>query len=245
MRFVKHYTVRWHDTGADQAVTPSRLLEFMQETASLHCRFLGHDLDEMRDKEGRGFVVTRLSMESLSPLHAQDEISVETWVPESCGLFFGRCYEVKRDGAVVARGTTTSALLDLSTRRFLRVSDYDFGFIPEAAVTLSEDLPLRLRLAPSLPLVPVCTREIVCSDLDYNLHMNNTHYPDMLADALPDRTARCVTSVVISYLAEARFGDVLSIACANDSEKDDTFYLRATRPDGTVVTEARIVAPLI
>ena len=251
MKFEKHYTVLWHDTGANRTVRPSRLLEYMQETASLHCRSLGHDLDVLRDREGLGFVVTRLAMEILSPLYAQDEITVETWVPESYGLFFGRSYEVKRDGITVARGVTTSALLDIRTRKFLRVSEYDFGFVPEPSVTLSPDLPERLRLPQNLSMPAVKTREIVSSDLDYNLHMNNTHYPDMFLDALKDSPHRCVKSVAISYLAEARYGDVLTVRYRNaqdldrggDISRDDTFLLRAERSDGTIVTEARIVAP--
>lgn len=238
MKFQKNYTVRWHDTGADRSVTPSRLVELMQETASLHCRSLGHDLDDLRDRDGLGFVVTRLSMEILAPLAAQDEITVDTWVPECVGLFFNRCYEIRRDGQTVARGVTTSALLDLRTRKFLRVSEFDFGFLPEPAIRLSDDIPLRLRISADLPLAPVGSRRITCADLDYNLHMNNTRYPDMLADFLPDRIEKRVTSVVVSYLAEARYGDTLEVSCG--TEDGSTFFLRASREDGTPVTEARI-----
>ena len=247
MKFTKQYTVRWHDTGADRAVSPSGVLEFMQETASLHCRSLGHDLDEMRDREGLGFVVTRCSMELLAPLSAQDEITVHTWVPESTGLFFNRCYELRKGEILAARAVTVSALLDLTTRKFLRVSDFDFGFEYEPAVALSDGIPLRLRLPADQPLEVVGMRRIVYADLDYNLHMNNTHYPDMLADFLPDRTGRRVENVVVSYLSEARYGDVLTVSLGIDQNdaSGNVFCLRASREDGTAVTEARITAPLL
>lgn len=242
MRFIRRYTVRWHDTGADRTVSPTRILEFMQETASLHCRSLGHDLDEMRDRDGLGFVVTRFSYEVLADLAAQDEISVEAWVPESSGLFFNRCYEIKRAGVTVARGLSVSALLDLKTRKFLRVSDYDFGFEPEAPVALSDSLPTRLRLAQDQSLAPVGTRAITCSDCDYNLHMNNTHYPDMLADFLPERTERSIVAMAISYIGEARCGDTLhvSVGPLKNDGNDNVFCLRVTREDGSTVTEAEI-----
>ena len=245
MRFIQRYTVRWHDTGADRTVSPTRILEFMQETASLHCRALGHDLDEMRDKDGLGFVVTRFSYEVLAELSAQDEITVETWVPESYGLFFNRCYEIKKGGITVARGLSVSALLDLNSRKFLRVSDYDFGFEIEECVRLSDSLPTRLRFAQDQPLSPMGERQIVCSDCDYNLHMNNTHYPDMLSDLLPSRAERRVVSMAISYIGEARLGDTLRIAVGPlpSDESGSTFCVRATREDGTVVTEAQIFAP--
>lgn len=242
MRFVQNYTVRWHDTGADRALTVSRLHELMQETAALHCRSLGHDLDEMRDKDAAGFVVTRFSTEVLEPLFAHDKITLETWVPECSGLFFNRCYELKKNGVLTARGISSSALLDLNSRSFLRVTDYDFGFVPEPAVKLSSDIPLRLRLAADQPLETVGTRKIVCSDIDYNLHMNNTRYADMLADFLPKRTERRIVSTAISYIAEAHIGDVLTILCgpAKGDQSGNVFCLRACRADGTTVTEARI-----
>ena len=219
----------------------------MQESASLHCRSLGHDLDTLRDREGLGFVVTRLSLELLSPLCAQDEITVRTWVPESVGLFFNRCYELYKGDILAARAITVSALLDLNTRKFLRVSDYDFGFETEASLTLSSDTPLRLRLPAALPLTSVGTRKIVASDLDYNLHMNNTHYPDMLADFLPDRIGRRVENIAVSYLSEARYGDLLTVCLGTDptDPNGNVFFLRALREDGTVVTEARITAPRV
>ena len=245
MRYQRHDTVRWHDTGADRTVTPSRVLELMQETASAHCRAIGHDLDVMRDEKGLGFVVTRFSAELLQPILAHDAITIDTWVPECTGLFFGRCYEIRRDrdGCVLARGVSTSVLLDLATRKFLRVTDYDFGFQPEEAVVLSESIPTRLRIPKELVLEAVGTRTVVRSDLDYNLHMNNTHYPDMLADFLPDGgLGLCIRSAVISYLGEARMGDTLTVTRGSIEEDGGVtqFFFRITRADGTVVTEARM-----
>ncbi len=242
MKYTEKYTINWHDTGCDRTATPSRILAYMQETASRHCRSLGHDLDELREEKALGFVVIRFSVELLAPLYAYDEITVDTWVPESHGLFFNRCYEIRRGGEAVARGTSVSSLLDIKTHEIRRVTDYDFGFEEEPPVELSESLPTRLRFSKGQPLFEVATRRIVCSDLDYNLHMNNTHYADMLADYLPCRTERRITSVVISYLHEARYGDTLQVFCGEEqNSKSGTAYcLRAQREDGTPVTEARI-----
>ena len=245
MKFKKNYTVKWHDTGFDGTATPSRIFGYMQETASLHCRSLGHDLDELYQSKGLGFIVVRFSVEILSPLYAQDEITVDTWVPESHGLSFNRCYEIRRDGEPVARGISVSALLDTNTHRFCRVTDYDFGF--EITPEVEVGIPTRLRFAADQSLTTVGTRRIYASDLDYNLHMNNTNYPDMLADFLPDRTDRRVMAISLSYLHEARYGDVLTVLCGNEKgdETGNVFCLCVTREDGTPVTEARIVTEII
>ena len=239
MKFTKNYTIRWHDTGADRAMTPSRLLEIFQETATHHCRSVDHDLDVLRDKEGLGFVVVRLSMELIAPIYAMDEITVETFVTESKGLSFPRSYVIRRNDEILAKAVSTWALLRLENRSFVRVSEIDFGFEAEEPLTLSDDIPLRLRTPDSTAFEEIGTREIYYSDVDYNLHMNNTKYPDMLANYLPDRDHRRITSIVLSYLHEARLGDTLTVLRATADDKD-TFLLRLKAPDGSTVMDARI-----
>ena len=239
MKFTKNYTVRWHDTGADRSMTPSRLLEILQETATHHCRSLDHDLDVLRDKEGLGFVVVRLSMELIAPIYAMDEITVETFVTESKGLSFPRSYVIRRNDEILAKAVSTWALLRLENRSFVRVSEIDFGFEAEEPLTLSDDIPLRLRTPDSTAFEEIGTREIYYSDVDYNLHMNNTKYPDMLANYLPSRDHRRITSIVLSYLHEARLGDTLTVLRATADDKD-TFLLRLKAPDGSTVMDARI-----
>ena len=238
MKYIKPYTVRWHDTGADRTMTPSRLLEILQETATHHCRSVNHDLDALRDSEGLGFVVVRLSMELISPIYAMDDITVETFVTESRGLSFPRSYVIRRNGEILAKAVSTWALLRLESRSFVRVSDIDFGFEPEEPLTLSESVPLRLRVPDSTAFETVGTREIYYSDVDYNLHMNNTKYPDMLANYLPDREHRRITSIVLSYLREARLSDTLTVLRATND--GDTFMLRLKASDGSTVMDAQI-----
>ena len=54
-------------------------------------------------------------------------------------------------------------------------------------------------------------RSIVYSDIDYNGHMNNTHYPNMLCDFTPEICSRRVTGVTLSFLHEATFGHELQV----------------------------------
>ena len=83
-------------------------------------------------------------------------------------------------------------------------------------------------------------RTIVYSDLDFNRHMNNTRYPDMICDFLPSMDGKWVTSLSLSYLREAAFGDTLTVYRAPVEGEGEGYLIRTKRPDGLVCLEAEI-----
>ena len=80
-------------------------------------------------------------------------------------------------------------------------------------------------------------RRITYADLDYNMHMNNTKYPDMVCDFLPDPSACRVVGASLAYYREAAYGDTLTVERAEGGE--GVYYFRTKRQD-TVCLEAMI-----
>ena len=103
-------------------------------------------------------------------------------------------------------------------------------------------IPQRARIMPSVELEKCGQRKIVYSDIDFNGHMNNTKYPDMVCDFLPDMKDRWVSSFSISYLKEGTYGDTLDIyrAPAVADFGDESYLVRAVRPNGNTCLEAQI-----
>lgn len=232
MRFSKHYTVKWHDTDLNRCVTPSQLLVYMQETAGDHLKSLLMSMDEMRDKLGLAFLLSSISISIYAPLYANDEIEVQTWVCESRGLSYDRCFSVRRDGETVASATSVWGLLDLSNRKLLRASESPFSAEPEAACVL--DLPRRLRMVRTEEMEAAGERRIVYSDVDYNGHMNNTHYPNLLCDFTPGIRHKRVTGLMLSFLHEATYGHTLRVY---RKETEEGLRFRTVDVDGTICTE--------
>ena len=83
MYYSAKYITKWHDTDPTGVLRPSRILEYMQETANLQCREYGMDLNDLFYKEGLGFLLSRLQLRVNTPLHAYEEIEVRTWCPPS------------------------------------------------------------------------------------------------------------------------------------------------------------------
>ena len=235
MIYTEKYNVRWHDTDANREVHPTGVLMFMQETANRQLEATGRPLDAIRDEEGVGFILSRIAIEMSAPIHAYEDITVDTFTCAGKGYTFPRGFEIKREGEVVARGMSQWALVRVADKWLVRVSDFPltFGDEPE----LQMEMPVRFRPPRDAVWEAVGERRIAFSDIDYNMHMNNTKYPDMVCDFLPDPAHTRVTGISLSYCREAAYGDALRIERADAG--NGVFYIR-TRKDDVTCLEAMI-----
>ena len=235
MKFSSYYTVKWHDTDANRRVRPSCILMYMQETANNQLRASDMDLDRLRDEKGLGFLLSRVSLCIYRQLYAYDEIEVQTWICEGKGLSFNRCFRILRGEEIIAEAFTTWGLMDLNGRKLVRQENFEYPFGGDDPISLS--LPVRFRLPSVGEMEKVGERTIVYSDLDYNGHMNNTKYPDMLCDFTPNVMGCEVVGMSLSYLQEAAFGKTLSIY---HKELEGEHLFRTVDPDGNICLEAKL-----
>jgi len=235
MLYTEKFRVRWHDTDACREMRPSEVLAYMQECANHQFRTHAKTLDEMRDEDGVGFILSRIAIDLFAPIHAYEEIEVRTATCAGHGLAFPRRFEILRDGEVVARAMSQWAMVRVADRALLRVEQAPlcFGDEPE----IETRTPLRHRAPRELAFEKVGERRIGYADLDYNMHMNNTKYPDTVCDFLPDPLGTRVTGMSLSYHREAAFGDLLTIERATDGRGN--FYIR-TKKDGAICLEAQV-----
>ncbi len=239
MHFSQTYQTKWHDCDASGLLRPSALLVYMQETANLQCRAWGYDLTELFEQDRLGFLLSRMMVSIHAPLRAHEEIEVRTWCPESRGLMFLRCFSVHRGGEVVATALSHWALMDMEARRMVRVSDFPREF-PVGEILPEDAYPRKVHIPAGADMEAVGKRRIVYSDLDFNRHMNNTRYPDMICDFLPDMAGRWVTSLSLSYLREGAYGDELTVLRAAVDGDGERYLVRTLKPDGQVALEAEI-----
>ena len=134
----------------------------------------------------------------------------------------------------MAEATSVWALIDLRDGSLVKVEDMPYHIEPEDAITLP-DLPLRLRMPKPEQMELLGTRRIVYSDIDYNGHMNNTRYPDMLCDFVPGICQKRACGMVVSYRKEAAFGHTLRVF---GTKTHDGYLICTLDEDDAVCTEA-------
>lgn len=236
MIFSERHTTRWHDTDASRRVRPAQMLVYMQEASNHHMQSCGRSLDALRDTDGLAFILSKLRMRLYRPLYAFEDIEVQTWTCSDRGFAISRFYRIKRGDELIADADSTWALVRLADGSLVRQESCDvFSFENEPSVPL--DVPARFKLPKDAELADVGTRRIVYSDLDYNMHMNNTRYPDMLCDFLPYEETGKIKSIFLSYLHEAALGDVLEIKRADVGNER---YFRTVNGEGNTCLEAII-----
>ena len=235
MKFSIDYTTRWHDTDASRLVRPSALLVYMQETSNRHVAQSGMSLDALRDERGLAFILSKIRIAFHRPLSAFEDIRVETFTCPSRGYASTRGFRVLSGGNVVAEADTLWALVDINDKSLRKTDESGYLFDDEEPLVL--DLPTRTRAPSSVELYEVGKRAILYSDLDYNMHMNNTRYPDMLCDYMPIEQVSRIKGMTLSYLREAAFGDTLTVLRGKDG---GNYYFKTVNDQGQTCLEAVI-----
>ena len=237
MVFTQKYTTKWHDTDADRRVRITQMLVYMQETSNIHMESCGPSLDRLRDENKLAFLLSKIRMSIYKPLYAFEDIEVQTWTCDNHGFAIPRFYRIVRNGEVIADADTTWALMDLDGMRLVKgdiLADiYDFENEPADSI----DVPQRFKLPAGAVLEDIGERRIVYSDLDYNMHMNNTRYADMLLGYV-NMDKKWVKHLTIRFAQEAPMGESIRVY---KKEEGDVCLFRTVRQDGQLNAEAMFV----
>ena len=243
------YRVSEHDIDVNGVIRPALLLRYMQETNFLQHMNYPPTLAELREKRGRAFILSRLTMRIYKFLRSQDEIEVSSWITPIKGSSIDRCNRITHGGETAAEMVSFWALVDVNTKKLVRPEAEDMGFGYSEPLSFGVS---RLRIPRELHMEPVGRYHVGWSLIDVNRHMNNTYYPDMFLDFMPDGSleGRAVTEMTIAYDREAPYGEDLVIRRAsngslmnsasgsNGAVPTETVFFTAERSDGQLCTEA-------
>ena len=181
--FTIHSLVTSTDTDMDRRQKPSSMFGVFQDIAAAHARNLGADVRWLYDEFNLAWILMRIRLEiDTYPLLGQ-EMTVETW-PQTPRALYERDYVMRdTEGNALVRAASTWIIMDLGTREIKRDMFLDYKGIElkkERALGKGVD-----RLKPQKSAQIIFTKEIHYSDIDYNLHVNNSKYVDIIMDAFP------------------------------------------------------------
>lgn len=209
-----------YETGEQSTLKLSSFLRICQDVSERHLALWGLPYEKLKE-DGLVFLFARNGVSvSRMPFH-REKVRVSTSPHGSLGAQFYRSYTMTNaeTGEVLAELNQASVIVDASTHKILRPRIFSqYGVqIGETDGRFLE----KIEVPEGMPLVG--ERPVYYSDLDYNGHLNNAIYADILCDFIPGgMMGQSLKEVQINYSSECRFGDVLKLYA---KEQDGAVYL--------------------
>ncbi len=216
--FEKPLTVTSSHVNAHRRLRTSVLLRLLQDISTEQTEAFGVGRDKVLDR-GYLWVVSRQYLE-ITRLPVYDErILLATEPAKMMHLFFPRFYSITdQSGETLLSGEALWLLMDAEKRTALTAFPEDIMRFPG---TRRPEHVLNGALRPPEGLhrvleVPYTAR---FSQLDFNGHIGNTHYFDIIEDMMsPGDTERTPRSIRAEYRAEILPGEEIRIAVFSDHE---------------------------
>ena len=215
----------------------SGLLQVTQEAGRKQMALCRPSYEELQE-HGQALMLSRLDLVVYDNVFFEEPIEVSSWPCEAVRATFPRMYLIERDGKPVVEAASQWALVEMETRKILKADEADFSnFINGEYKELFKG---KLRIPKGIEMKELARHKVSYSDLDYNGHMNNTYYADMLCDCIPElaQATHRVKSLRIHYSKEAPLGDVITITgCCPEK---DRYIFRTIKSSGETNIEAEI-----
>ncbi|MBE6763671.1 MAG: hypothetical protein E7553_04880 [Ruminococcaceae bacterium] len=227
-----HTQVATYDVGPDRLLTPSAQLRLQQEAGERHFGEGGLNFEGVASF-GMAFVVLQNNAVITRRPSIGEEIVIKTWSRNVKGMRFFRCYRFEDSkGNTLIDSVASFALVDIHAHTLLRPTAFPAQVEHHAEFAHGCPDPAKIRLPEAMT---VCGEHgVVLSELDFNGHLNNTRYADIVFDHLPADTASRMTGFSITFSHEAKSGDRLIVSRAQT--EDGTWVLSAQNGDQTCFT---------
>ncbi len=232
----------------------SGIWQLMQESACHQMENQKPSYSDLLD-EGKALMLARVDLAIPEEVFLDERLTASSWPCESTRATFLRNYTLTEGDRIVAIADTQWSLVDTQSRKILKVSDADFSnyWMGEHRLLIKDKFKITKETAQFMHTVG--SKTVSYSDLDYNGHMNNTYYLDVLCDFIPELAAGThrVSFVRIHYSKEAPLGDCLKVITTDAIPVSDAdakeygvpaeikYIFKTEKADGELNVEAEIV----
>jgi acyl-ACP thioesterase len=208
--FEKEYRVHVYETGPNGRISLYSVLDLMQDIASDHAELLGFGREDLI-RNNRFWVLSRIYVVITDLPVWEDTIVVRTWHKGVDKLFGMRDFEILRNGEKPVISAASSWLVvDRDSKKIQRL-DHELSNNARHVDALPRNAEKLGKIEGDCRLSQPFNVKI--SDLDVNLHTNNTRYIKWATDTYDlDFTMNHVpVSAEINYLVESVYGDNILI----------------------------------
>jgi len=207
--YTRSVRVASYEVGTQSVLKLSVLLRICQETSEQQMDSLGLSYEKMSADGIVFLIITNRAKIKRMPRH-NETLTIQTHPRGTIGAQFYRDFKIYCDGELIVDVMQSSIAANANTHKVLRPKEFlQYGIFTEEKMS-SEEKITRTTVPDNLPLMG--ERPVQYSDLDFNHHMNNTIYGDIITDFLPGGAiGKEYAKVQVDYVTESVLGDVLKI----------------------------------
>ena len=168
-----------------------------------------------------------------------EEIEVEIWISELSKLKIYTDFNIYYNGNIFAQGNACWFLIDANIKRPAKVSTFSDKF------NVCNELVLGTHNKFSLPetkeKLSEITHTINLSDIDFNCHVNNKSYINLVEMTESDefKQKNIIKHLNVRFNRETFLGDILK--CSTYTTETENFYAYRIEKDGESVCEISIL----
>lgn len=214
--------IRAYDVDLNNNIKLNSLFNLFQDAASVHAENMGLGFDSLK-KYDLAWVLSWAKVKiNKFPAFGQ-EVKIVTWPKSRHKLYSIRDFHVAdKNGNIVSGATTAWLLINVKTKRIsdLRNLPVEISYLPDRSGL--DDLPEKIQLPAGKK--HIYTKKIRYSDIDINLHTNNTVYVESALNCWePDKfSTKKIETFEINFSAESFFDDEIMLFASPDEQNGNT-----------------------
>ena len=223
MIFKKEFKVNLSDINRFNKMKLSAIMGYFQESATSHSDSAKDGIYYVEETKGT-WVVINWKIKIYNSLKWNEEFVVTTWSRKIEKIYAYRDYKMcSKNGEVIAIGSTKWVYLDLKTNSIkIPPENLMERYQSEDIPVFDEDVFKKLKEPENKEIIYSYT--IQKRDIDWNQHVNNVAYVDIIAEAIDEEDK--INELEILYKKECKYGRVVDVFCTEVSPKEKIFTIK-------------------
>lgn len=184
----------------------NHIINYLIETSNCHSKSMGLSNEELV-KNGYTWMLYKWKINILKYPKAFEKINIITWTSSFKSLITSREYEIFLGSEKIASATANFLLVDLKTIKPISIPKKIIEIYKIYDVKNFDKIE-RINEPKDLETVNNFDYKILKRDIDFNKHVNNSIYAELLYEALPTKFSKVkFTDININYTKELKLGD--------------------------------------
>lgn len=222
--FTQSFLIGARDIDSDLKLTNKGILGIFEDTGSSHSDSIGCGLANI-EETNLSWIIMHWKVKVYRRPKYGEKIDVATWVAGMKKLFIYREYEVKDSEGNVIIAANSQWVLTHMAKGAIKIPEWvTDGYGGDERTVFDGYLMDKLK-EPEGKCCEESTFKVGCSRIDFNGHMNNLQFLDVVADALPIEKFKHLDkdSFQIMYKRQSMYGENLKCRYFAD---EDTFVIK-------------------